>query len=48
MRKGVKDHFEELHSGESDIKIDNTELSLKKINGKSIRANKCRTSSIHR
>ena len=35
MRKGVKDHFEELHSGESDIKIDNTELSLKKINGKS-------------
>ena len=31
----LKDHYEELHSGESDIKIDNTELSLKKITGKS-------------
>jgi hypothetical protein len=33
--ENLKDHYEELHSGESDIKIDNTELSLKKINGKS-------------
>jgi hypothetical protein len=32
----LKDHYEELHSGESDIKIYNTELSLKKINGKSM------------
>ena len=31
----LKDHCGKLHSGESDIKIDNTELSLKKINGKS-------------
>jgi hypothetical protein len=33
--ENLKDHYEELHSGESDIKIYNTELSLKKINGKS-------------
>ena len=31
----LKDHYVELHSGESDMKIDNTKLSLKKINGKS-------------
>ena len=41
LSEKLKDHFEELHSGESDIKIDNTELSLKKINGKSIIALDC-------
>lgn len=31
----LKNNYIELHSGESDLKIYNTELSLKKINGKS-------------
>ena len=31
----LKDHYEEFHFGESDMKIYNTELSQKKINGKS-------------
>jgi len=35
LSEKLKDRYEESHSGESDIKIDNTELSLKKINGKS-------------
>ena len=33
--QNLKDNYIELHSGESDMKISNTELSLKKINGKS-------------
>jgi hypothetical protein len=35
FKKKLNDLYEEAHSGESDIKINNTELSLKKINGKS-------------